>query len=187
MNHFIKEGKTNWIYILIIFIIASAIGGGFLVLSQNTGDRKDNLGEGLFYAKPSNKIKLFYYNETKDRELSKDGNLACSQNAILPVEREIIANATPIEDAVNLLIKGKLTPEEKAAGFSTEFPNPDFNLLELKLDEDKVMTASFTEVPGFTTGGACRTDLLAMQIVKTIFQFPGINQVSFYPPSLFQP
>jgi len=125
-------------------------------------------------------VLLFYYKQ------SEDENLACGPEAVLPVRREIEATQTPIKDTINLLIKGELTEEERAQGFTTEFPNPDFKLVGVNL-KDGVLYLEFTEVPGFTTGGSCRVSLLTNQIIKTAKQFPEVKEVVLLPESLFQP
>jgi spore germination protein GerM len=126
-------------------------------------------------------ISLFYYNTNQDK------TNGCDANAVLPVERRIEITRTPIQDAINLLIKGDLQAAEEAAGFTTEFPNKDFRLLGANLDRGGVLTLEFTEVSGFTSGGSCRVTLLANQIIKTAKQFPGVNEVKFKPEELFQP
>lgn len=126
------------------------------------------------------KIKLYYYNKNHDPKFD------CLPEAVLPVEREIPKTDTLIQDTINLLIKGEITEQEKSAGFSSEFPNPEFKLLGVAL-EDKVLTLNFTEAPSFTTGGACRTGLLAAQIIKTAEQFEGVEKVEFGSNELFQP
>ncbi|MDD3170611.1 MAG: GerMN domain-containing protein [Candidatus Pacebacteria bacterium] len=125
-------------------------------------------------------VLLFYYKQ------SEDEGLACGPDAVLPVGRKIETTLTPIKDTINLLIKGELTEEEKIQGFTTEFPNPDFKLLDVNL-KDGVLYLEFTEVPGFTTGGSCRISLLTNQIIKTAKQFPGVNEVILLPESIFQP
>lgn len=133
-------------------------------------------------------INLYFYNQIQDRLLN-GGQVGCSQEAILPVARTIALTNTPIQDSINLLIKGELTEAEKQRGFSTEFPNENFKLLGANL-AGQVLTLEFTEVPGFTGGGACRVGLLAGQIIKTAKQFgtaEPITEVRFKPESLFQP
>lgn len=130
------------------------------------------------------KVKLFYYNEARDRELT--GTISCSPEAVLPVEREIPYTKTPIQDTIRLLLKGELTAQERASGFSTEFPHPEFELLGASL-KGGVLTLKFADPAGFTSGGACRTGLLAAQIIKTAQQFPGVREVRFEPETLFQP
>lgn len=129
-------------------------------------------------------VKLYYYNEQAAKRLGKagEGNPA----ALMPVERVIPETKAPLQATIQLLIKGELTMEEKAAGFSTEFPHPAFKLIKADLDRG-VLTLVFTDVPGFTTGGATRVELLAAQIEKTARQFPGVKSVRFLPDSLFQP
>lgn len=128
------------------------------------------------------KIKLFYYNEIEDRKIAS--YMPCV--SVLPVEREIPLTNTPIQDTVNILIKGELTEAEKAQGFSTEFPNPDFKLLSLNL-KNEILTLKFSDTYGFTSGGACRVGLLRSQIEKTAKQFPEVKEVIFEPEDLFQP
>jgi spore germination protein GerM len=128
------------------------------------------------------KLHLYYYNRFIDQGIAD--YIPCM--AVLPVEREIPLTDTPIDDAIDLLIKGQLTGTERAHGFDTEFPHADFKLLSSDLVEG-VLTLTFTEVPGFTMGGSCRTGLLAKQISLTAKQFPEVNEVKFLPESLFQP
>ncbi|MDD5696517.1 MAG: GerMN domain-containing protein [Candidatus Pacebacteria bacterium] len=123
---------------------------------------------------------LFYYKQ------SEDEGLACGPDAVLPVGREIESTLTPIKDTISLLIEGELTEEERVQGFTTEFPNEDFELLDVNL-KDGVLYLEFTEVPGFTTGGSCRISLLTNQITKTAKQFLGVNEVVLLPESIFQP
>jgi len=125
-------------------------------------------------------ISLFYYNKIEDQETT------CSSKYVLPVKRCITGSNNQIVDAINLLLEGNLTAEEKAKGFSTEFPNQDFNLLNSNL-KDGELTLEFSEVPGFTTGGSCRVNILASEIIKTAKQFPEVKKVIFKPDSLFEP
>jgi len=130
------------------------------------------------------KVNLYYYNQIKDKEIA--GYISCSPDAVLPVEREIPVTKTPIQDTIKLLIVGELTEKEETAGFSTEFPHQEFKLLDTDL-KDGILTLEFSEVFGFTTGGACRVGLLATQIRKTAKQFSEVKEVFFEPESLFQP
>ena len=125
------------------------------------------------------KIKLFYYNTNYDPEFD------CLTSAVVPVEREISKTETPIQDAINLLIRGEITAEEKLSGFMSEFPFPDFKLLNADL-EDGILTLSFTEISSFTNGGSCRIGILSAQIIKTAEQFNGVEKVIFSPIELFQ-
>jgi spore germination protein GerM len=130
------------------------------------------------------KVKLYYYNETRDREMH--GYVSCSLDAVLPVEREIPYTKGPVRETIWLLLKGELTEQERAAGFSTEFPHPEFKFLGANL-KNGLLTLKFADPTNFTSGGACRTSLLAAQIVKTAKQFSGVREVRFEPETLFQP
>lgn len=134
----------------------------------------------------SRTIHLYYYNQKKDLDIAGNNNPACSQDAIIPVTREIPVTKTPIQDTINRLIAGSLTTTEKNQGFQTEFPNTDFKLKGANL-VNGVLTLEFTEVPGFTDAGSCRVSLLWGQIRKTALQFPEVREVRFIPETLFQP
>lgn len=126
------------------------------------------------------KVQLFYYNKTLDPKTD------CLSEAVVPVNREILITKTPIQDTIRLLIEGKLTTKEKADGFSTEFPHPEFKLLGANL-KDRTLTLDFPEVPSFTTGGSCRVGLLHTEIEKTAKQFPEVKGVRYTKDSIFQP
>jgi spore germination protein GerM len=168
--------------VLILAVIGLAIGVG-VGLYFWVGSRREPSPEPGKAPVPL-KVKLYYYNEAKDKELT--GAISCSPEAVLPVEREIPPTKTPIQDTIRLLLKGELTKEERAAGFSTEFPHPEFKLLGASL-KDGVLTLKFADPRGFSSGGACRTSLLAAQIIKTAEQFPGVRAIRFEPETLFQP
>jgi EmrB/QacA subfamily drug resistance transporter len=129
-------------------------------------------------------VMLYYYNEEEDKELS-GGEIGCSPEAVLPVSRTIESD-NAIEDTIKLLISGDLTEEEKQEGFSTEFPHQGFSLVSSNL-ADGILTLTFTEVPGFTTGGSCRVSILSTEIIKTAEQFPQVDEVILQPDFLFQP
>ena len=112
------------------------------------------------------------------------------EKAVFPVYREIPKSATPIReirDAIELLIKGELTKEEEELGFITDFPRPGFKLINLDLTKDGTLILEFTEIFGFTTGGASLMLMRQEQIKKTALQFPTVKRIEFYPESLFQP
>ncbi len=129
---------------------------------------------------PRKEVQLYYYNQLEDKETS------CGIDYVLPVKREVDLSQTPIQDTINLLIKGEITEQEKKEGFTTEFPNKDFKLIGANLDNGTLFL-EFTEVPGFTVGGSCRVSILANQIIKTAKQFSGVNDVILLPDSIFQP
>lgn len=155
--------------------------GTYKVYAEAWG-KKSN--EALFIIKSSENmqtIKLYYYNE------EHDPNFDCITEAVISVEREIPITNTPIQDTVKLLIEGKLTVEEKAAGFSTEFPHPDFELLGANLTDDGILTLDFPEVFGFTSGGSCRVGILNAEIEKTVKQFSQVKEVKYTNIGIFQP
>ncbi|MFA5778201.1 MAG: GerMN domain-containing protein [Candidatus Paceibacterota bacterium] len=130
--------------------------------------------------KDTRRISLYFYNSKQDKDI------LCSPDAVLPVEREILLSQTPIQDAVNLLLEGKITQEEKEAGFSSEFPLEGIKLIGANL-KDGMLTLEFNDPLFKTIGGSCRVGLLWNQIAKTAKQFEGVNEVGFFPEDLFQP
>ncbi|MFA5035106.1 MAG: GerMN domain-containing protein [Candidatus Margulisiibacteriota bacterium] len=183
----VKKRRFDWQWVwwsvaFLLFIAVVLLGFWFL------GEATKKTAEPPVLERPSQVkgqiVKLYYYNEQAAKRLGNDGE--GSPDAIRPVERVIPETKAPLQATIQLLIKGELTTEEKAAGFSTEFPHPAFKLVRADLNRG-VLTLVFTDVPGFTTGGALRVELLATQIEKTAKQFPGVKSVRFLPDSLFQP
>ncbi|MFW5888199.1 MAG: GerMN domain-containing protein [Patescibacteria group bacterium] len=141
-------------------------------------------GQGVDRLQPQT-VDLYYYNQQEDTD--EGGNVMCSESSVLPVER-IIPAQNEIKETINLLLEGKLTEEEESQGFDTEFPDPEFKLEEMELDENTgELTLTFSEVPGFTSGGSCRVELLKAQIEKTALQFPEVEKVVIMPETIFQP
>jgi hypothetical protein len=133
---------------------------------------------------PYKKILLYYYNPEKDKD--ETGNIKCSRDGLVAIEREIPLSKTPIQDTVKLLIEGKLTEEEKTKGITTEYPLEGFKLLEANL-KDGILILKFEDLFNKTNGGACRVGILWFQIEATAKQFPEVKEVHFFPEELFQP
>ncbi len=133
---------------------------------------------------PEKSVKLYYYSSDLDKDES--GNIACSRKGLAPVERKIPITKTPIQDAVKLLLSGKLTNEERARGISSEYPLEGFSLKGASL-KDGVLTLEFDDPNSKTVGGSCRVGILWFQIEATARQFPEVQQVRFLPEEIFQP
>lgn len=132
-------------------------------------------------------ISLYYYNYELDKDES--GNIACSRNGLVSVERKIPVSKTPIEDAIKNLLNGKenLTDVDRAQGITTEYPLEGFSLAEVNLKNDGTLILKFNDSLNKTSGGSCRVGILWFQIEATAKQFPGVKQVKFSPEELFQP
>jgi len=132
-------------------------------------------------------VKLFYYNSNLDRDES--GNVQCSRQGLVAVEREIPLTNTPIKNIINLLLKGKenLTEEDIARGVTTEYPLEGLSLAEVNLKEDGTLILKFNDFLNKTSGGSCRVGILWFQIEATAKQFPEVKKVQFLPEELFQP
>ncbi|MDI6820808.1 MAG: GerMN domain-containing protein [Patescibacteria group bacterium] len=129
-------------------------------------------------------VKLYYYNPDLDKD--EFGNIACSRNGLVSVERRIPISKTPIQDAIKLLITGRLTKEEKSQGITTEYPLEGFSLKGVSL-KDGILTLEFEDFNYKTGGGSCRVGILWFQVEATAKQFSEVQQVRFLPGELFQP
>ena len=130
------------------------------------------------------KIKLYYYNYILDKD--ETGNVQCSRNGLVAVEREVISPENLIQNTIELLLKGELTEEEKVQGIATEYPLPGFSLKNFSL-EDGVLNLTFNDLNNRSGGGSCRVGVLWFQIEATAKQFSEVKEVRFWPEELFQP
>lgn len=140
--------------------------------------------EGVEADTETRTVYLYYYNLNADKEIAE--YIPCSEDAVLPVEREIPLTISPIRDTLDLLLKGILTDEEIVDSYQTEFPNELFEISSINLKEG-VLYIDFTDAPDFVNGGSCRTGLLEAQIRKTAMQFPQVESVEYVDELIFQP
>lgn len=129
-------------------------------------------------------VELYYYDPSLDED--SEGNVKCSADGLIAVERNIPVTLSPAEDTIQLLLRGELTAAEKAEGITTEFPLPGFELDSTNLDNGE-LTLRFSDPQNQTSGGSCRSSILWTQIERTGQQFETINEMSFEPKTLFQP
>ena len=130
-------------------------------------------------------FQLFYYNKEQDTDVT------CGSDFILPIETSFNINnkwsqKEIVKIVINRLISGNLSENFKSQGYENYFDNPDFKLLKVEIN-DGTMILTFNEVPGFTSGGACRTRILKNQIIKTAEQFSDIKEVILMPENIFEP
>lgn len=141
-----------------------------------------------FAACPKTRIvNLYYYNPEKDKD--EFGNIKCSRNGLVAIEREVPISKTPIQETISLLLKGEenLTEEDIAQGITTEYPLEGFSLAEVNFKEDGTLILKFDDPLNKTPGGSCRVGILWFQIEATAKQFPEVKNVRFLPEELFQP
>jgi len=132
-------------------------------------------------------VTLYYYQPAKD--LDDNGNLKCSRDGLVAIEKNLPVSKTPIKDTISWLLQGKenLTPSEIQQGITTEYPLEGFSLIGASLDKNGILVLSFADPLNKTSGGSCRSSLLWFQIEATAKQFPEVKEVEFRPPELFQP
>jgi len=133
---------------------------------------------------PQRTINLYYYNPNKDKDSS--GNIMCSRQGLVSVQREIPSTIVPIQDAIQLLLQGSLTDTEKSQGLTTEYPLAGLTLISASVNNG-TLTLTFSDPNNKTSGGSCRVGVLWSQIEATAKQFSGISSVKFLPEELFQP
>lgn len=128
-------------------------------------------------------VKLYYYNQALDQG---PGGAQCSRAGLVPIERTIPRTNTPLQDTIKLLLRGELTDAERNQGITSEFPLSRVTLLSAS-NNNGVLTLTFRDPKGRTSGGSCRVNIMWSQIETTAKQFPGVNTVRFMPETLFQP
>ena len=176
------------LYIFLFLFVVIAIFAPLYLYKDN--DKAKTANKSRVHIKSTNiaknmvKVKLFYYNSKKAKNVDKEmtGNPA----SIIAVQREITPSRTPIKDTINLLLEGRLTAKEITEGFSTEFPYPDFTLQDATLSKG-ILTLTFNDPNNFSSGGSARIMMLHNQFIKTAKQFPQVKEVRFKPDYLFQP
>lgn len=133
--------------------------------------------------RPGLPVSLYYYDPALDQG---PGGPQCSQEGLVAVDRIIPRSPEPVREAVHLLLDGRLTDEERTRGLITEFPLPGVTLESVMVLGDTAIL-TFRDPKHQTSGGACRSNIVRMQIEATVKQFPGIAHVRFEPEDLFQP
>lgn len=131
----------------------------------------------------STAIKLFYYDPARDQGA---GGPQCSAAGLVAVDRVIPRTATPLKDAITLLLKGALSADEKASGITSEFPLTGVALASSTI-QNGVVRLSFDDPQHTTSGGSCRVAILRAEIEATATQFPSVQSVQLLPEDLFQP
>jgi len=128
-------------------------------------------------------MQLYYYDAARDTDDA--GNILCSAQGLVSVERVLPQDAT-VEDAVQLLLRGEISDEERVQGVTSEFPLSGVALVSAS-SSDGVLTLTFVDPENKTSGGACRAGILWAQIEATVRQFSGASEVRFAPGDIFQP
>jgi spore germination protein GerM len=166
------------IFLIILFL---AVLGSIFYFQWKNSQKESKIISG------TRKVLLYYYNPEKDKD--ENGNIKCSRDGLVAIEREIPVSQTPIKDTIELLLKGKenLTQKELTQGITTEFPLDGFKLKSVNLKNDGTLILEFDDPLNKTVGGACRVGILWFQIEATARQFPQVKQVKFLPEELFQP
>jgi hypothetical protein len=122
--------KIIIIIVLLIIIILDFVYFSNISHNSSSPDNSPSLSSPLT-------ITLYYYSEKFDKDQS--GNILCSNKGLVAIKRKIPHSDTIINDTIRLLIKGKLSSDEKNRGITTEFPLPNFEFVDSKL-QDNILT-----------------------------------------------
>lgn len=125
-------------------------------------------------------VKLYYQNT------ATTGADVCDAKSVAPLARTVPVSQAPIKDTIDLLLSNRLSQQEMAQGYASEFPLPGVALKSANLRNGTLML-EFSDPNNKLSGGSCRVGILWAQIEKTAKQFPGVNKVEFKPSELFQP
>lgn len=129
-------------------------------------------------------VKLYYYDEAKDKDAS--GNVRCSAQGLVAINRTIPATQTPLRDAIRELLEGPTSAERSQYGLDTLFPLPGVSLTSASISNG-VATLTFSDPQNRTGGGSCKVNVLRAQIEATAKQFAGVTSVRIQPSTVFQP
>ncbi len=129
-------------------------------------------------------VKLYYYNSSRDQD--EQGNIQCSRQGLVAVERKIPISKSPIKDTLELFLSSPLTEADREAGLTSELPLAGVSLIDLAL-RDGDLIVKLTDPNNKTSGGSCRVSILRQQLEAVVRQFPEVKTVDFQPAELFQP
>lgn len=129
-------------------------------------------------------VKLYYYNSSRDQD--EQGNIQCSRQGLVAVERKIPISKSPIKDTLELFLSSPLTEADREAGLTSELPLAGVSLIDLVL-RDGDLIVKLTDPNNKTSGGSCRVSILRQQLEAVVRQFPEVKTVDFQPAELFQP
>jgi hypothetical protein len=129
-------------------------------------------------------VTLYAYDPRLD--LDPSGNVLCSAQGLVPITREIPEGDTQLRYALEELLAGNLTQDEKARGLTSEFPLPGVSLDDVSVDGG---TANIlvNDRENKTSGGSCRVSIMRAQIETTAKGFGGVEEVRILPDEAFQP
>lgn len=128
-------------------------------------------------------IKLYYYNPNLDQG---PGGAQCGSDGLVAVKRVIPRTSTPIQDVINLLLRGEISDEERREGLTSEFPLSGVVLQSASLSNG-TLTLTFNDPEHRTSGGSCRVNILREEIQATVKQWKEVKTVRILPSDLFQP
>ncbi|MDP3995669.1 MAG: Gmad2 immunoglobulin-like domain-containing protein [bacterium] len=190
----IAHAKSEWMTedfvpfeAVLEFEVTDAEKGTLVLEKDNPSGLPENADElriPVKFETAKRTVELYYYNPELDRDGA--GNILCSREGLVRVQREIPVSQTPIQNTIRLLLRGELTQEEREKGITTEYPLEEFSLKGASL-KGSVLTLEFEDPNNRSVGGSCRVGILWFQIEATAKQFTEAKEVRFLPEEIFQP
>lgn len=159
--------------LIFVAILAVALVGVYLFTNTDGNNELD-----------SQTVNLYYYNP--DLDTDKQGNILCSEEGLVAVERELENNENPVSDTISLLLEGNVTESEANQGIETEFPLDGFSLASSTL-KNGTLSLTFNDPNFASSGGTCRTTILSSQVRYTAEQFEEVEELQISPDHVFQP
>lgn len=133
---------------------------------------------------PQRTVKLYYYNPSRDQD--EQGNIQCSRQGLVAVERQIPISQSPIRDTLELFLSSPILEADKSTGLTSEFPLPGVSLQSIVLKDGRLIVR-LSDPNNKTSGGSCRVAILRSQLEAVARQFSEVEVVDFEPAELFQP
>ena len=189
MNHVDKRISFSRIIVILVFVLTSGVLIYYFLnqkseITERPLIKANNPQQDQEAQRPLRNVKLYYYNPNLDKDSA--GNILCSRNGLIAVNRKIPITNTPIQDTIKLLISGNLTSPERSQGITTEYPLQGLSLTAASLNSD-ILTLTFDDSYNKIGGGSCRAGILWFQIEATAKQFSEVSSVLFMSEDLFQP
>lgn len=150
----------------LILILAVITTTGFFIL-PDYGPERSRPGVNDEPESPQTiNVEVFFNNDELDPEFSCD--------KVFSVEREIPQGRDIVRTTLEELLQGP-SEQEQLEGYVTNI-NPGVKIQKLTI-ENGMIEVDFDEQLEFEVGGACRVSAIRAQIIETLKQFPGINDV----------
>lgn len=126
-------------------------------------------------------VKIFYYDFSQDMCNDAENGY---KKGLVAGEREVPDSDNiedVIRDTVNLLLRGELKESEKGKEIYAMYPLEDFELKDVALDKEGVLSLTFADPKYKTSGGSCQVGVLRSLLDATVKQFSEVKKLEILP------